>query len=281
MHSRIFDYFDPVIFTIFGWPVKWYGLAYVVGILLGVMLLKRNTAKFSKLCPDLKLKKSFYDDLLIYSIIGIILGGRIGYMIFYSPHSFLHDPADILKVPQGGMSFHGGLLGVLFSCMLLANKHKIHTLLLGDMISVIAPVGIFFGRIANFINAELKGRLTNVSWGVIFPDDYGRLRHPSQLYEAFFEGILLYFIMYYFLRFLVNNADNKNHPYKPGIISGIFLLFYSFCRCNLEYFREPDRHLGIVGFGLTMGQILSILMFVFGAILIYVKINAKIRSKIR
>ena len=248
--------FDPVAIQIFSIEIRWYSLAYIFGILIGWLYCKKILIK------DKNISKLF-DDLISYLIIGIILGGRLGYVIFYNLEYFLSNPIEILMIWHGGMSFHGGLLGVLASTIIYAKKHNVNKFIFLDLISGSAPIGIFLGRIANFINSELYGRQTDFLISVKFERVDDLHRHPSQIYEAFFEGIVLFIFMNFFFR---------KYLYKsPGVISSLFLVFYSIFRFLIEYTREPDSHLGFVFLNITQGQIISILFFIIGLILFYKK----------
>ena len=244
--------FDPVAFQIFSLEIKWYSLSYIIGILTGWILAKRILIK------DNNLREKF-DDYITYVILGIILGGRLGYILFYNFDYYLNNIVDVFKVWQGGMSFHGGLLGLIIVSVLFAKKNNHNPYIYLDIVSLVAPIGIFFGRIANFINSELYGKETVLPWGVKFEKIDNLYRHPSQLYEAFFEGLILLVILIFFQK----SVSAKN----PGFISGIFLIFYSFFRFVIEFFRVPDAQLGYVFLNLSMGQILSLIFFVFGSYL--------------
>ena len=244
--------FDPVAFQIFSLEIKWYSLSYIIGILTGWILAKRILIK------DNNLREKF-DDYITYVILGIILGGRLGYILFYNFDYYLNNIVDVFKVWQGGMSFHGGLLGLIIVSVLFAKKNNHNPYIYLDIVSLVAPIGIFFGRIANFINSELYGKETVLPWGVKFEKIDNLYRHPSQLYEAFFEGLFLLVILIFFQK----SISAKN----PGFISGIFLIFYSFFRFVIEFFRVPDVQLGYVFLNLSMGQILSLIFFVFGSYL--------------
>ena len=228
--------FDPVAFNILSLEFRWYSLAYIAGILIGWVYCKKKLIKDQKILD-------LFDDFITYAILGIIVGGRIGYVLFYNFEYFLNNPIEILFVWNGGMSFHGGLIGVIIASNLFSKLNKINTFIFLDLVSLSAPIGIFFGRIANFINSELYGTPTEVPWSVKFiaVDDINR--HPSQLYEAFLEGIILFFI----LRFI----SKKNFAKKTGQISCLFLVLYSFFRIITEFFRTPDLHIGYLFFNLT------------------------------
>ena len=248
--------FDPVAFQIMSFEIRWYSLAYILGIVIGWILCKKIFIKNS----DINEK---FDDYIAYLIIGIILGGRIGYIIFYNFSYYLDNIFDIFKIWQGGMSFHGGLLGVIVSSYIFAKKNNQNPFFYLDQVSLVAPVGIFFGRLANFINSELYGTVSSAPWSVIFIKVDNLSRHPSQLYEAFLEGIILFLILIYFV--------NKDYLKKPGLISGLFLIFYSLFRFFVEFFRVPDEQIGYLLLNLTMGQIISLVFASIGITLFYLK----------
>ena len=249
--------FDPVAFHLFSLEIRWYSLSYIFGIIFGWVYCKRYLIKNQNV---LKL----FDDLISYLIIGIILGGRLGYIIFYNPIYYSKNLSEIFMIWNGGMSFHGGVLGVIVATYLFGKKNKINYFIFLDLIAMAAPIGIFLGRITNFINSELYGRETNLYWSVKFEKIDNLSRHPSQIYEAFFEGIIL---------FLLLNIVFKKYYYKSvGVISSLFIIFYSLFRFMIEYTREPDPQLGIIFTYFTMGQLISIIFFIFG-LLIYFKKN--------
>ena len=255
---------DPVLVDFGFMAIRWYSVAYIAGIMIGWWLGRRIIIKrFQNIGQQFELKE--FDDLITYLIISIIFGGRIGYIIFYNLGYYISNPMDIIKIWEGGMSFHGALVGVIIGTIFFSKKKKISSFFLLDVIACVSPIGIFFGRIANFINGELVGKVTNVSWGVIFPTIDLLPRHPSQLYEAFLEGIILFFILYIFIF--------KKH-YKTGTCSFLFLVFYGFFRIISELFREPDSQIGYL-FGLfSMGTVLSFLMIFFGILIFtFVKKN--------
>ena len=249
---------DPVALQIFSLEIRWYSLAYIAGISLGWLYCKKKLIKN----PDLL---NVFDDYITYLIIGIILGGRIGYVLFYNFEYYLEKPIEALMVWNGGMSFHGGLIGVLIASKLFSDKHKTNPFIFLDLVALSAPIGIFFGRVANFINSELYGRATDIPWSVQFILIDNIKRHPSQLYEAFLEGIVLFFILSYFFK--------KNYLNKPGQVSGLFLVFYSLFRFFAEYFRSPDTQLGYLIFNLTMGQLISVVFLIIGILLFLIKKN--------
>jgi phosphatidylglycerol:prolipoprotein diacylglycerol transferase len=248
--------FDPIAFQIMSFEIRWYSLAYILGIVVGWILCKKIFIKNSDISEK-------FDDYITYLIIGIILGGRIGYVIFYNFSYYLNNIFDIFKIWQGGMSFHGGLLGVIASSYIFAKKNNQNPFFYLDQVSLVAPIGIFFGRLANFINSELYGTATDMPWSVIFVEVDNISRHPSQLYEAILEGIILFLILIYFM--------NKGYLKKPGLISGMFLIFYSLFRFFVEFFRVPDEQIGYLFLNLTMGQIISLVFASIGISLFYLK----------
>ena len=252
--------FDPVAFQILSFEIRWYSLAYIIGIVIGWTLCKKIFIK------NLDINEKF-DDYISYLIIGIILGGRIGYIIFYDFSYYLDNVLDIFKIWQGGMSFHGGLIGVIISSYIFAKKYNQNPFSYLDQVSLVAPIGIFFGRLANFINSELYGKTSDVPWSVIFIKVDNLSRHPSQLYEAILEGIILFLILIYFI--------NRNYLNKPGLISGLFLIFYSLFRFLIEFFRVPDEQIGYLILNLTMGQIISLVFVLIGTTILYVKYENK------
>ena len=248
--------FDPVAFQIMSFEIRWYSLAYIAGIIIGWLLCKKIFIRKS----DINEK---FDDYITYLVIGIIIGGRLGYIIFYNFSYYINNIFDIFKVWEGGMSFHGGLIGIIVASILFSKKNNQDSFLYMDLVSLVAPIGIFFGRLANFINSELYGTPTDIPWAVTFIQIDNLSRHPSQLYEAILEGIILFIILIYF--------KNKNYLKKPGLISGLFLIFYSIFRFFIEFVRVPDEQLGYLIFELSMGQIISLIFLVIGIILFYLK----------
>lgn len=240
-----FPSIDPILLQIGPLPIRWYSLAYIAGIVLGVMYIKFLSKK-----SKLNLGKDFIDDFILYSIIGIIVGGRLGYVLLYGLQRFIHDPLAIFKTWEGGMSFHGGLIGFLIAMILLGRSKKISHWKILDLAACSAPIGIFFGRIANFINGELFGRVSDIHWGIIFPYGGALPRHPSQLYEALTEGLLLFIIMnIFFFKFQMFKVEKR--------LSAMFAILYSFFRIVVEFFREPDASIGYILGYLTMGQLVS------------------------
>ncbi len=251
--------FDPVALEIFSLEIRWYSLAYIFGITLGWILAKKLFIQ------DIDVKNKF-DDYLTYLIIGIILGGRLGYIFIYDLSFYINNPLDIFKIWQGGMSFHGGLIGVIFASIFFAKKNNQNPFLYLDIVALVAPVGLFFGRIANFINSELYGTITNVPWAVTFVQVDNLPRHPSQLYEALLEGLFLFLLLTFF--------KNKFSD-KPGVISGLFLIIYSIFRFIVEFYRVPDEQLGYIFLNFTIGQVVSLIFIISGLILFYLKYETR------
>ena len=241
--------FDPVALQIFSLEIKWYSLAYIFGILIGWFLSKKV------FITNYDIKEKF-DDYITYIILGIIIGGRLGYVLIYNLGYYSNNLIDILKIWQGGMSFHGGLLGVIIVTIWFSKKNNLNPYEFLDIVALVAPIGIFFGRISNFVNSELYGKVTKLPWGVKFIQVDDLYRHPSQLYEAFLEGFILFIILFYFW--------SKKYLKIPGFISGVFLIFYSLFRFIIEFFRLPDEQLGYLIINLTMGQIMSLIFLIIG-----------------
>ena len=254
----VFPQIDPVLIEIGPLAIRWYALAYVAGIFLGWWLLKRLSDKSS---PPLLSEKAL-DDIILYAIIGIIIGGRLGYVLFYNPAYYANHLVDALKIWQGGMSFHGGLAGVIVAMWLFARRFEIPYLKLTDLLAVVAPIGLFFGRVANFINGELWGRAAEVPWAMVFPSGGNVPRHPSQLYEAALEGLALFVLLLVLVKFTAIRQ-------KTGMLSGLFLLGYGAARSFVEQYREPDEQLGFLWEGFTMGQFLSTPMILGGLFLVF------------
>ena len=255
--------FDPVLIDFGFVQIRWYSIAYIAGIILGwlyaIRIIKNTLTKHNVLLVDVK----YFDDLIIYLVFGIVIGGRLGYVFFYDLNYFIENYIEILKIWKGGMSFHGGLLGVIIATLIFAKNNKTNFFSLADIISCVAPIGLFMGRIANFINGELIGKTTSLPWSVIFPAEDNLPRHPSQLYEAFLEGLLLFVLINYL-------AFKKNFLLKTGYISALFLIFYSIARIIGENFREPDVHVGYLFNFFSMGSLLSLITFIFGCIIIFI-----------
>lgn len=242
---------NPVALEIFSIKIYWYSLAYIFGFIFCNYYSKNLVKK--KL---LNLELSIIDDFITWLIIGVLIGGRLGYVIFYNFDFYFKNPIDILKIWQGGMSFHGALIGVILSIIFFSKIRKVEFSELSNLVAYSSPIGIFLGRLANFVNAELIGRPTDGTWGILYKTEL-IARHPSQLYEAVLEGLVIFLILNFFLR---SNIKYKFNGYA------IFLIFYSFFRFNLEFFREPDSHLGFIVDNISMGQILTIPMFIIGII---------------
>ena len=248
--------FDPVAFSIFSLEFRWYSMAYIFGILAGWVVAKKFYIRGYEL-------KDKFDDYITFLILGIIVGGRLGYVIIYNFDYYIDNVLEIFKIWQCGMSFHGWLIGVIVASIWFAKKNNQNPYIYLDVVSIVAPIGIFFGRVANFINSELYGKETSLPWGVKFLKIDNLSRHPSQLYEAFIEGILLFVILIY--------LRNKISIKIPGVISAIFLIIYSTFRFIIEFVRVPDEHLGYILLNLSMGQIMSLIFLIIGCYLIYTK----------
>ena len=254
---------DPVLIDLGIISIRWYSLAYIIGIILGWWLGKKIILRLN-IHQNINISLNKFDDLITYLVISIILGGRIGYIIFYNLQFYIENPIEILKIWQGGMSFHGGLVGVILGTYFFCKRNNIQILAILDVISCVAPIGLFFGRIANFINGELYGKVTTIYWGVVFPKIDGFTRHPSQLYEAILEGLLLFVIL---------NKIIMKKNYIVGTCSYMFLILYGTFRIFSEIFREPDLQIGYLFNILSMGTFLSIIMIFIGIILFYLKKN--------
>ncbi len=248
--------FDPVAFQLFTLEIRWYSLAYIFGLLFGWFYCKRFLIHS-------KDEKRIFDDFITYLIIGIIIGGRLGYVLIYNFDFYLNNISEIIKVWNGGMSFHGGLLGIIICTYLFCKKHNKQTFVYLDYIALTAPIGIFLGRIANFLNSELYGRETDILWSVKFIKIDNLNRHPSQLYEAFFEGLILFFILK-----IINDKFSKFN----GLVSSMFLIIYSLFRFFIEFSREPDSQIGLLYLDMSLGQMISLLTLISGVMLFY-KLN--------
>lgn len=247
---------DPVLIELGPFAIRWYALAYVVGLLLGW----RYVRYVSGLRPRIMTHEQI-DDLLVWITLGVIIGGRIGYTLFYRPGYYVFNPLEILAVWHGGMSFHGGLVGVLVAGWIFSRRRGLHPLRVGDAVAAAVPIGLFLGRLANFINGELFGRPSDVPWAMVFPRGGPVPRHPSQLYEAFLEGSALFVILWLLFR-------QEEIRRRPGLIGGVFLAGYGLARIVAEFFREPDANLGYLLGGLTMGMLLSLPLVALGLYLI-------------
>lgn len=252
---------DPIAFAFGPFAIRWYALSYMAGLLGGWQILRQLAKR-----PHSPVSPEQFDQLLNYVLFGVIAGGRLGYVIFYKPFDYLQDPLAILRVWEGGMSFHGGFLGVVVATFIFARKHKIPLMPLSDRVALVAPLGLFFGRLANFINGELYGRVTSHPAGMIFPAGGPEPRHPSQLYEAGLEGIVLGAILAILWRL---GMANRYH----GMMVAVFLMGYGLARFIVEFAREPDAHLGLyqlgntgISQGISQGQLLSLPMMVIGLI---------------
>ena len=256
-----FPNISPVAFSLGAFSIRWYALAYLFGILSAWLLTKRNIKKY-----DLGITSVQLDDLVFYTTLGILLGGRLGYVLFYGNAYFFRHPTEIFAIWHGGMSFHGGIIGVVLGLYFFAVKEKIPFLKITDIVALYVPIGIFLGRIANFINGELWGRITNVPWAVKFPDGGYLPRHPSQIYEALSEGILMLLI----LNFLWRKNFVREHI---GIISACFLIIYTLSRMCMEFFREPDQQIGFLFANITLGQLLSVPFLLLGLFILHRSIH--------
>ncbi len=258
---------DPIAFTLGPLVLRWYALAYLAGFILGwryaLVLIKRSYYARPN-AEDI-------DNFLSWAVIGVILGGRLGYVLFYNLDYYVSAPLEALKIWHGGMSFHGGVIGIVAILFLFAKRHKINVLVLSDIVCAAAPIGLFFGRTANFINAELYGRITSQPWGVIFPGAGELPRHPSQLYEAMTEGLLLFIVLY---------LVSRRQGYKAGAISALFLILYGSIRGLIEFVRAPDTQIGLIGDVITMGQVLCIPMVLAGVVLLFVAQKGKLAKKV-
>ena len=250
---------DPVAVNLGPLPVHWYGLAYVVGILLG-WLYARQLLKRERLWPGntRPMEIARLDDFVTWSVIGIVVGGRLGYMLFYATGTLIANPLTLFYIQDGGMSFHGGLMGMIIAMVIFSRRHDIPVWSLLDLIGTVAPIGLFFGRIANFVNGELWGRVSDVPWAMVFPGAGDLPRHPSQLYEAGLEGLMTLIILFIITQFFGTLK-------RPGLTASIFICLYALSRIFVEFFREPDPQLGyLFGGFVTMGMVLSLPMLAIG-----------------
>jgi phosphatidylglycerol:prolipoprotein diacylglycerol transferase len=262
-----FPHIDPVLVSIGPLQIRWYALAYIVGILLGWMYARtiiRDQRLWNGPPP---LTVTDYDDFVLWITLGIILGGRIGYVLFYNTAHFLGNPSEILQLWKGGMSFHGGFIGCVLAVLLFGWKRRIPVLTLGDITCAAAPIGLFLGRMANFINGELWGRRADLPWAMVFPGAGPQPRHPSQLYEAGLEGLLIFLLLWLMIR--------AGALKRPGLVTGAFAVLYALARSFAELFREPDAQLGFLWGGMTMGMLLSLPLLLAGIAFVIVALRRK------
>lgn len=255
MLALVFPQIDPVVVQLGPFGIRWYALAYIAGIVLGwryALRLIRREPVFTT--------SATLDDFLVWVTLGVVLGGRLGYVLFYKPGYYFSHPWAIPQVWSGGMAFHGGMLGVVIAILLFAHRRAVPLLMLGDVVAAVTPIGLFFGRLANFVNGELWGRVTDVPWAMVFPGGGPSPRHPSQLYQAGMEGLALFLLL-----LVLERAGARR---RPGTIIGAFLLGYGVARSIGELFREPDDFLGFIIGGVTMGQLLSAPMILAGVVFI-------------
>ena len=256
MITLIHPNIDPVILSFGQISIRWYGLSYVLGFIIGFYLIKKINNYLKK-----PLNSKTIDDFLIWTALGVIFGGRIGYVLFYQTSSLINNPIEILYIWRGGMSFHGGLIGTFVSSLIFAYKKNLNFFILTDFITTVVPIGLFLGRIANFINVELYGRVTNFYIGMVYPTIDLERRHPSQIYEAIFEGLIIFIVLILIIR---KNLSNSLY----GVNTFLFLIMYGSFRFFIEFLREPDSHIGFIFKNYTMGQFLCIPMII-GGIIIY------------
>ena len=242
---------NPIAFSLFNFKIYWYSLSYLFGFIFSYYYVKFVLNK-----DFVNINFKIFEDFLGWAVLGVIFGGRIGYVIFYNLDYYSENPIEILKIWQGGMSFHGGLIGVILSIFLFSKSKKINFFDLLNLVSSCAPIGLFLGRLANFVNRELIGRPTNSNWGVLFFED-DVLRHPSQIYEAIFEGLIIFIVIFYII---------KKQYYKYINIYSVFLIMYGIFRFTIEFYREPDSHLGFIFVNISMGQLLCLPMILIGLI---------------
>ena len=262
-----FPNIDPVALSIGPIEIRWYALAYLAGFILGwqYCLYLVGLDKDQKPQKDY-IQKTNIDDFLPWMILGVILGGRLGYVLFYQFEMYVQDPLEVAKIWRGGMSFHGGTLGALAAMIIYSAIHKLPLLKLSDIVCCAAPIGLFFGRIANFVNGELFGRQSAQPWAITFPHGGPFPRHPSQLYEAVLEGLVLFIILYVC-------AKSKFFRGRAGLLSGVFLIGYGLARAFVEFYREPDIQIGFIAESFTMGQVLSVPMILGGLFLVHFAIS--------
>ncbi len=247
---------DPIAIKVGPFAIRWYALSYITGILLGWWHMRRIAAE-----PPKAMTETQSDDLVVWCTLGIVLGGRLGYVLFYQPSYYLAHPDEALALWHGGMSFHGGLLGVVLALVLFTWRQRLSFLMVGDVVCCAVPIGLFLGRLANFVNGELYGRPSDLPWAMVFPHGGPIPRHPSQLYEALLEGVALFLVLFLFRR--------AGYRRRPGFLAGLFMIGYGIARIVGELFREPDPFMGYLGFGTTEGQLLSIPVIFYGAWLVW------------
>jgi phosphatidylglycerol:prolipoprotein diacylglycerol transferase len=272
LYAIPFPGFDPVLISIGPLTIRWYALAYIVGILLGWLYARAIIGNERLWGGRAPLTIADFDDFILWVTLGIILGGRTGYVLVYNPSYFLEHPAEIVQLWKGGMSFHGGFLGCVVAVIAFARWRGIRVLSLGDIVCGVAPIGLFLGRIANFINAELWGRVADVPWAFVFPGAGPLPRHPSQLYESALEGVVLFAVLAWLMR--------AGALQRPGTILGAFCLGYGLARTICEFFREPDPQLGFLWGGLTMGMLLSLPLMIAGIVLIVTARRAELPQQV-
>ena len=258
-----FPSISPVMLSLGPLEIRWYSLAYIIGFLFSWIYIKKLSLNKSLYDRKSNFDLKLVDDLVFYSVIGLIIGARFGYIIFYNLEFYLQNPLNVFYVWEGGLSFHGGLIGIIIAALYTSRIYKTKFLELTDLVCVSAPVGIFLGRISNFINGELYGRPSSTLFGIIFPTADNQYRHPSQLYEAFLEGLILFIVLNISIFFFKTLS-------RPGYISGLFLLFYGLFRFLVEFSREPDIQVGFIYTFLTMGMILSVPMIIAGIIIMII-----------
>ncbi|MDD2366278.1 MAG: prolipoprotein diacylglyceryl transferase [Desulfuromonadaceae bacterium] len=258
-----FPHIDPVFLSIGPLQFRWYGLMYVLSFIFTYFIIRSESLR-----KELPLTKDDVADLVFYGAMGVVLGGRLGYILFYNLTFYINNPLKLFAVWEGGMSFHGGFLGVVVAFLIYAKRKNISFFTIIDIAALCAPVGLGFGRIGNFINGELYGRATDLPWGIIFPGSDGLPRHPSQLYEAFLEGLTLFIAV----RFMSRKTD------LTGVAAWTFCAGYGLFRFTVEFFRQPDAQIGFLFGGISMGQILSLPMFMAGISMVVFLINRKSKS---
>lgn len=260
-----YPHIDPVIFSIGPLQIRWYGLMYVLGFIATLILVKHQIRKFG-----FKKLEVHFENLNLVLIISLVLGGRLGYVLFYNLPYYLKNPGEIIATWQGGMSFHGGLLGLVFGAVIFCRRKKLNFWRTADFYAVTIPIGLGLGRLGNFINGELYGRVTDMPWGMVFPGGGPLPRHPSQLYESFLEGLVLFVVLW-----ILKDKQQPPSSWPSGSMVALFLILYGVFRFGVEFFREPDAQLGFIAAGMTMGQVLSSLMILAGIIIIGIRRRQK------